>query len=199
MFLFTYVLKENIFVGLKSWQKKSNAEQRVWSCHRVTAPQRASFACGATVEFVLHQSVTGEFPAHESIAAFDSGMRELGDLLWSRVMKGSIWEQTQGLPWLLTVLYSLTACVISTPTHRNVDRQTHTQSQRYGLIYQKEFTDIRKCLPSFFPSLFTLRVKEKRQEISLGLTLWLLRKQWISIAQHKSNKYCKMLICLNIK
>lgn len=42
--------------------------------------QMRSFGSGATVEYVLYQSAMREFPAHESTAPFDTGMRELGNL-----------------------------------------------------------------------------------------------------------------------
>lgn len=49
-------------------------------CQNVTAVQKSGFAGGAAAGIILQQRGMGEFPAHESAAPFDTGMRELGDL-----------------------------------------------------------------------------------------------------------------------
>lgn len=59
---------------------------------------------------------TWEFPVHESAALFDTGMKGIGDLWWSKVTEGSISEQTHASSDC-SVFHSLSACVISTPTH----------------------------------------------------------------------------------
>lgn len=52
----------------------------VGHCQLQTALQGKRSDCKVTEDFVLKHLAMGEFPAHESITPFDTGMRELEDL-----------------------------------------------------------------------------------------------------------------------
>lgn len=118
----------SLFLFLKKWLF-CNREMTACPYQSVTVLQRASFGRGATVGFIIWQPGTREFPAHESTAPFDTGMRELGDLWWSKVTEGSIWEQTHTSPDS-SQCFTIWQPVSSPHPHKEKPRQTHTHEHK---------------------------------------------------------------------